>query len=106
MEELGFIENRANIEKFRRMYEEEEVVFTIHTFPENMGTFLEIEAPTQEELLTWTRILFLEEFNLDKRDYGEIIRHKKSELLGRERRISFFSQIEKKSYRKQVGNQK
>jgi len=102
LEKLGFTENRANIEKFRRMYQKGQIVFTIDTFPEEMGTFLEIEAPTQEELLFMTQLLALDESHLEKKDYGEIIRFKKQDLPENEQRVCLFTQEEREDYQKQV----
>lgn len=102
LKNLGFTKNRANIEKFRRVYEKGKSIFTIDTFPEGMGTFLELEAPTQKDLGVMAEALHLDPTNLEKKDYGEVIRLKKSHLTEAQKRVCLFTSKELERYKKSI----
>ena len=96
--ENGFTEHRMFSQKKRMEYiSEKGEKITIDEFPKGIGTFLEIETETPEELLETAKMLGLDQENLEKRNYGEIIKEKQKELPEEERRTCIFDEIKKVS---------
>lgn len=68
---------------------------TIDEFPGDIGQFLEIETAIPEELYEVVQMLGLDMDNLEKRNYGEIIKEKQKKLPEQERRTCIFNIVEK-----------
>ena len=89
----GFSQHRMFSQKRRMEYMKEEgPKITIDEFPRGIGTFLEIETETPEELFETVQILGLEQKNFEKRNYGEIIKEKQKGLPEEERRTCIFDE--------------
>jgi 2-aminoethylphosphonate-pyruvate transaminase len=74
---LGFVGNRALIEKKRIQYMRENFHITIDSFPENRGVFLELEGKSVEEVEAVASQIGLDESQKVIHDYGEIIKEQK-----------------------------
>ena len=70
---LGFIE-RYNGEKKRESYTKEKIHFEIDTYP-HFPSFLEIEAPTQEELVKTVEVLGFTMEETTTKHSGELFEH-------------------------------
>ena len=87
----SFSEHRMFTQKKRREYiDKEGKKITLDEFPKDIGKFLEIETVTPEELFEIIKIIGLSEQNLEKRNYGEIIKEKQRDLPENERRTCIF----------------
>ena len=88
-----FSQHRMFSQKRRMEYMKEEgPKITIDEFPRGIGTFLEIETETPEELFETVQILGLNQKNFEKRNYGEIIKEKQKGLPEEERRTCIFDE--------------
>lgn len=91
--ENGFSQHRMFSQKRRTEYlRGEGQKITIDEFPKGIGTFLEIETNTPEELFKTVQMLGLDKENFEKRNYGEIIKEKQKELSEEERRTCIFDE--------------
>jgi len=88
--ELGFPALRTMIEKKRTIFTTDNFVVTFDVFPQNIGQYLEIEASTPEDLKVMIAKLKLPQDRLETRDYGDIVKSKKSHLSDTEQRTAVF----------------
>lgn len=87
----SFSEHRMFTQKKRREYMDNQgKKITLDEFPKDIGKFLEIETVTPEELFETIEKIGLSEDNLEKRNYGEIIKEKQKELPESQRRTCIF----------------
>lgn len=61
-------------QKKREEFTGKDAKVTFDIFPDPVGTYFEIESDSEENLYKIVRILNLEQFPLEKRNYGQIVR--------------------------------
>lgn len=92
LESIGFHRLRGFVEKKRTAYGHGTIVVTVDEFPQNIGTYIEIEAQTPEVLWETVALLQLPQDKLDARSYGAIISAKRMALPESERDTLVFLQ--------------
>lgn len=73
LEKAGIYVQRTT-QKKREEFTGEYAKVTFDIFPEPVGTYFEIEADSEEKLNVTVQMLNLENFPLEKRNYGQIVR--------------------------------
>ena len=73
LRKAGFYIKRV-IQKKRNEYVCEKAKIMFDVFPEPVGTYLEIEAGSEEDLKNEVKRIGVENLSLEKRNYGQIIR--------------------------------
>lgn len=73
LEKEGIYVKRST-QKKREEFTGEDAKVTFDIFPEPVGTYFEIESDSEENLYATVRKLDLEDFPLEKRNYGQIVR--------------------------------
>lgn len=91
LKELGFVEHRMLTQKYRSTYIRGKTKITFDTFPENIGTYIEIETCNEEELFAAIAELELQNEPVEKRGYGDIIKNIKHNKPEIEQRTCVFS---------------
>lgn len=88
----GFKRHRILLEKHRREFSlpHKKVNATIDVFPDDMGTYLEIEAYNPNALEECTRRLSLNDYEIELLDYGEILKRHKQTLPETQQRTAVF----------------
>lgn len=87
---VGFPALRIFIEKKRTQFSKGTNHVTFDTFPKDIGTYLEIETRTPEELDNMIALLQLPKDQLELRDYGDIVKDAQRELPEMQRRTALF----------------
>ncbi len=87
---ISFPALRIFIEKKRTQYSKGTNHVTFDTFPKDIGTYLEIETRTPEELDYMIALLQLPKDQLELRDYGDIVKDAQRELPESQRRTALF----------------
>lgn len=77
--------------KRREFISSEDCKVTLDEFPNDIGKFLEIETKNPEQLFHITKTLELQEENIERRNYGEIIKEKQKNLPEFYRRTCVFN---------------
>lgn len=91
LKENQFSQHRMFSQKKRIEYvDKKERKITIDEFPNKIGKYLEIECENSEDLFEMVDILKLNKENLEKRNYGEIIKEKQKDLPEEKRRTCVF----------------
>lgn len=83
-EKVGLVNTRIRLEKKRRYFSKDDLIATIDTLPEDMGTFLELEAPSENRLNEFVNMLKLDNEEPITIDYGDLLK----DILGK--RIAVF----------------
>ncbi len=88
--QVGFPALRTLVEKKRTVYINEDSLVTFDIFPGDIGRYLEIETKTPEALQIMIDKLGIPRDQLEIRDYGDIIKAKKSHLSEIDQRTALF----------------
>jgi adenylate cyclase class IV len=76
----GFSRHRILLEKRRLEFRRGRISVTIDSFPDGIGTYLEIEAHDPASIEQWIGKLKLGDFEPEVLDYGEILKRQKQRL--------------------------
>ncbi len=87
---IGLNRRRTFIQKRRSEYVLNDIKITIDELPKNIGTFLEIETNSRNELEKTVNLLHLNLNQSINKKYGKIIKEKQSYLPEEERGVCFF----------------
>lgn len=77
----GYTRHRILLEKKRQEFSQttDQINVTIDSFPDGMGTYLEVEAHDPKALTKWIKKLKLAEFEPEPLNYGEILKRHNQE---------------------------
>lgn len=78
------------MQKRRREYIGRKSKITFDTFPLSIGTYLEIETSNEEELFKIVDLLGLKIDDLEKRNYGIIVKEACDGIMGLDKRVVVF----------------
>lgn len=91
LKENSFTEHRIFTQKKRKEYiDSNQRKITIDEFPKNIGKYLEIETESPEQLFKIVQSLGLKKEQIEKKNYGEIIKEKQNALPEEQRRTCIF----------------
>lgn len=96
MERNGFSVNRMLSQKKRDVYRKNGVKISFDTFPKDIGTYMEVETFSPEELIEFVTYMGYDQEKIEKRNYGKLIQDSQKDLNANDRRICVFE--DKKEY--------
>jgi len=90
--QAGFSRHRILLEKIRREFSlsSSGIQVTIDSFPDGIGTYLEIEAYDPTDLEKYIRLLALSDYEPEPLDYGDILKRHKRHLPEVQQRTAVF----------------